>query len=208
MKASGAEVRIHHLGSALLLGRAERSIPNVRQGRACWREGLTAKARAKRQSDCHDGRHRLIFLDAGLGRNLLTDRPQEGSELAGDRRCRNRGTEALFGTLAVRRTGSGWPPPATMGSCGCGSSPRARSCAGWADRTTRSAGRYGSRRRISSRYAKGSARTNGLLLELCGPANRLLSSSALRSDDTDARKATLRRFGRSDRRAQQKSSAD
>jgi hypothetical protein len=32
--------------SALLFGRAERSIPNARQGRASWREGLTAKARA------------------------------------------------------------------------------------------------------------------------------------------------------------------
>jgi hypothetical protein len=37
-------------GSILLLGRAERSIPNARQGRASWREGLTAKVRAKRQS--------------------------------------------------------------------------------------------------------------------------------------------------------------
>jgi hypothetical protein len=53
MKALGPEVRIHHL-AAHLLGRAERSIPNARQGRAFWREGLTAKARAKRQSDCHD----------------------------------------------------------------------------------------------------------------------------------------------------------
>src|ERR1700746_738294 len=35
-------------GSALLLGRAERSISNARQGRASWREGLTAKARAKK----------------------------------------------------------------------------------------------------------------------------------------------------------------
>jgi hypothetical protein len=30
-----------------------------------------------------------------LGRNQLTDRPQEGGELAGNRRCRNRGLFAI-----------------------------------------------------------------------------------------------------------------
>jgi Glycosyl transferase 4-like domain len=35
-------------GSAVLLGCAERSIPEARRGRASWREGLTVKARAKR----------------------------------------------------------------------------------------------------------------------------------------------------------------
>src|ERR1700751_3363209 len=36
-----------------------------------------------------------------LGRNLLTDGPQEGSELAGNRRCRNRGLLALGNEPAV-----------------------------------------------------------------------------------------------------------
>ena len=88
------DVCIHHLAAYFGLGRAERSIPEARQGRASWREGLTAKARAKRQSDCHDEGIGSIS-EAGLGRNLLTNRPQEGSELAGDRRCHNRGLLAL-----------------------------------------------------------------------------------------------------------------
>jgi hypothetical protein len=74
-----------------------RSIPNARQGRASWREGLTAKARAKRQSVCHDD----ALAGWRLGRNLLTDCPQEGSKLAGDRRRRNRGLLAIGNEPAV-----------------------------------------------------------------------------------------------------------
>ena len=76
-------------------------------------------------------------------------------------------------------------------------------------------------RRMSVLAAFGSARTNGLPLELCGPASHLSFLLRLRSDDTDAqdgrsalwsitpkcRKATLRRFGRSDRSAQQPESS-
>ena len=91
----GPDVCIHHLAAQFCLAALSGQSPEARQGRASWREGLTAKARAKRQSDCHD---EGTFLDAGLGRDLLSegrdllsDRPQEGSELTGDRRCRNRG---------------------------------------------------------------------------------------------------------------------
>jgi hypothetical protein len=45
-----ASVRIHHMAAYFCLAGAERSIPKARQGRASWREGLTAKAHAKQQS--------------------------------------------------------------------------------------------------------------------------------------------------------------